>query len=90
MKKFVRNLYARLVPAPIQEKAAIYAKAIIGGSGSLLQLVNLTVPDYSDEAQAIVSGVLAVITFLGIARKRNRTPSDAKVLVRHRRRVAGA
>ena len=90
MKKFVRNLYARIVPAKIQEKAAVYAKAIIGGSASFLQLVNLTVPDYSDEAKIVVSTVLVAITYLGIAKKRNRSPEDAKATVRHRRRVAGA
>ena len=89
MRKLVRGLYARFVPEAIQVKLAVYAKAIVGGSTSFLQLVNLTVPDYSDEAKAAVSAVLAVIAFLGIAKKRNRTPEDARVIVRQRRQAAG-
>ena len=90
MRKLVRKLYARLVPAPIQEKLAVYGKGLLAASGSIVQIVNLTVPEYGDETKLIVSAVAGALTFLGVIKKRNRTPEDARVVVRQRRRAAGA
>lgn len=90
MRKLVRNLYARLVPAPIQEKIAVYGKGLLAASGSIVQVVNLTVPEYGDETKLIVSAVAGALTFLGVVRKRNRSPRDAKIAVEQRRRAAGA
>lgn len=90
LRKLARNLYARLVPAAIQEKIAVYGKGLLAASGSIVQVVNLTVPEYGDETKLIVSAVAAALTFLGVVRKRNRTPEDARVIVGQRRRAAGA
>ena len=73
MRKLVRDLYKRLVPQATRRTIAHYAKGVVAGSGALLQVVNLYVPDYSDEAKAAVGGVIAVLTFVGVVRKKNRS-----------------
>lgn len=90
MRKFVRNLYARYVPAPLQERIAVYAKAFVGASVQILQIVNLTVPDYSDEARAGVGAILLALTYLGIAKTRNARKAQAADDVARRRRAARA
>jgi len=88
MRKFVRGLYARFVPEAVQMHIAQYGKAIVAGSGSIIQFVNLTVPDYSDEVQWAVGAVAAVLTYLGVRQVKYRNEGEALWAVDRRRKLA--
>jgi hypothetical protein len=69
----IRRLVRRLIPAAIRDKT----KAVIGGLGAVLEVINFTVPQYSATAQAIVGGVIAVVTYAGVYDVPNVSVDDA-------------
>jgi hypothetical protein len=72
LRKAVRGLYVKLVPAKTRAKLEEYAKGAIAASGGVLSVVNVALPDYSETATAIVGGAIAVLTFIGVVRVPNR------------------
>lgn len=76
----MKRLYRRFVPEAIRERIEFYAKGAVAATGGILAIVNLTVPDYSDEAQVIVGVILAVGTWLGVRQVPNRIDIHAEAM----------
>lgn len=74
LRRTLRRLVRRLIPAGLRDRA----KAIIGALGTVLEVVNATVPDYSDEAKLAVGTVIALATYLGIYDVPNVPAADAE------------
>lgn len=72
--KALRSVYEQFVPLSVRQTARKYAKAVVAGLGSALVLVNLYLPDYSDEAQNLVALILSIATILGVRQVANRDP----------------
>ena len=70
----IRDLFERYVPSGVQRTVRRAAKAVVATLGLVAQGVNLWVPGYSDEAQAIVGLVIGVLTAVGVYRVENREP----------------
>ena len=67
-----RELYRSLLPELTRSRIRGYAKAAVAIAGLGLTAVNQFVPDYSDEATAIVQIVIAGATWLGVRGVANR------------------
>lgn len=67
VREFCRKLLKKVVPGRFIDRA----KAVIGAYGSILLVVNAVVPEYGDEAKAVVGVVLSVATFLGVYEAEN-------------------
>lgn len=67
------NQFKKLIPRKLRRKLRPIAKAVVGTAYGVVQIVNATVPDYSDEAKLAVGVLVTVLTAVGIYRAENRS-----------------
>ncbi len=67
----LKRLYVRLLPELTRSQIRVYAKSAVGLATAALTAINLWVPDYSDEATAIVGTIIVIAGWLGVRRVPN-------------------